>query len=159
MYWCFQPGRPCTLQPLIHSSIFLVTLFPLFAFVTLSISLSPPPLSLCQFSIRPLTEQSLCSYSELISQSSCSCASKDSSVSQVMGADGGVIKASLQFAIRLSTCVIMSSLCHYWMVLSQMKLRLLISSLLFSSLLSSSLLLSSSWRIRPEVCGIHLVYF
>ena len=28
-----------------------------------------------------------------------------------------------------------------------------------SSPLFSSLLLSSSWRIRPGVCGIHLVYF
>lgn len=42
-------------------------------------------------------------------------------MSQVTGAS---IKASLQFAISPSTCVVVGSLCHYWTVLSQMKLSL-----------------------------------
>lgn len=44
MCWSFQPHFPFTHQPLIHSSIFLVTLLPLF--VSVSLPCPPPPLSL-----------------------------------------------------------------------------------------------------------------
>ena len=94
---------------------------------------NPPPL--CQFYIRPLTEQSLCSYSELISQSSCSCISKDSSVSQVMGG-GGLSKprfnspSGCPHVLSWALSVITGRYLAKWNYVS--------SSPLFSSLLLSS---------------------
>lgn len=133
MGWSFQPHFSITHQPFIHSSIFQVTLLPLFASVTLF--LVP---SVCHFSICSLTELSLCTHSELISLNSI-CASKDGSESQVTG---GLSKPHFNrpsfspYVLLWALSAITGQYLAKWNDLSP----------------------PSLW-IRPGVCGIHLVYF